>query len=91
MAARPVKTQSYGNTSKTQSKPLRSHEMSKRMFALCLMILSMSGCSTTGLEIDCNWVKPIYISKDDAMTVETARQVLEHNETGAKLCGWSSK
>lgn len=30
----------------------------------------------------------MYISRDDILTEETATQILEYNETGARLCGW---
>jgi hypothetical protein len=29
-----------------------------------------------------------FISKADVLTDGTARQILAHDETGAKLCGW---
>jgi len=36
----------------------------------------------------CRWTKPIYISKSDVLTDGTADQIVAHNETGAKRCGW---
>jgi nitrogen regulatory protein PII len=39
----------------------------------------------------CNTAKPIYIAKSDAISDETARQILEHNLTGKALCGWGKK
>lgn len=36
----------------------------------------------------CATAKPIYISKVDQISDATARQILEHNLTGRKLCGW---
>ena len=53
-----------------------------------LIILAMGmlcGCSgSAGVEA----FNPIYISKDDSFTDATARQILQHNETGAELLGW---
>lgn len=31
------------------------------------------------------------MSVQDTLSVETARQVLAHNETGAALCGWRGR
>lgn len=31
------------------------------------------------------------MSVQDILSVETARQVLAHNETGAALCGWRGR
>lgn len=36
----------------------------------------------------CATAKPIYISKADTISDATARQILQHNLTGRKLCGW---
>lgn len=36
----------------------------------------------------CGPWKPIYVSSDDVLTDSTAKAVLQHDETGAKLCGW---
>lgn len=36
----------------------------------------------------CMTAKPIYISRTDVISDETARAILEHNLTGAKNCGW---
>lgn len=50
---------------------------------LSMMIL-IAGCATD----PCNWAKPINPSRSDALTDGTARQILIHNETGARVCGW---
>lgn len=39
----------------------------------------------------CATAKAVYISKADTISDETARQILEHNLTGQKLCGWGKK
>jgi hypothetical protein len=36
----------------------------------------------------CEWAKPIYISHDDVLTDGTAKQILTHDETGKRICGW---
>ena len=36
----------------------------------------------------CGWASPIRQGRDDVLTIETARQILNHNETGAVNCGW---
>lgn len=36
----------------------------------------------------CEWTRPIYVSKTDVLSDETARAILAHNTAGAKVCGW---
>ncbi len=36
----------------------------------------------------CRIASPIYPGEDDQMTEATMRQVVQHNETGEKLCRW---
>ena len=36
----------------------------------------------------CATAKPIYISRNDVLTDQTAAAILAHNLTGRKLCGW---
>jgi hypothetical protein len=52
--------------------------------------LLLSGCGTPGpVPSDgCSWTRPILVSGDDVLTEDTAGQVLAHNETGARICGW---
>lgn len=55
-----------------------------------LLSLSASGCATNepmGAEF-CMVSMPIFISQHDVLTDGTARQILTHNELGAKLCDW---
>lgn len=48
-----------------------------------------SGCTTVGpADTYCLIAKPIWVSENDVITVPTARQIYEHNETGAALCQW---
>jgi hypothetical protein len=63
----------------------------KRIAALlALMTLPCtSGCSIVGPAADpCAGWKPILVHFDDSMTPLTERQILDHNEHGAKSCGW---
>ena len=54
--------------------------------ALTLMSFALTGCQTTGsVGTDCLVFKPIYWSKDD--TLETAKQVREHNAAWKAVCG----
>ncbi len=54
----------------------------------CLMAMLLSGCQAPGVVTDsgCLWAGPIYVSRADYLTDGTARQVLAHNETWAKVC-----
>jgi hypothetical protein len=55
------------------------------------ILLLLTGCATGGPAVTdgfCTVAKPILVSHRDALTDETARQVLVHNELGAKTCGW---
>jgi len=49
----------------------------------------LAGC---GIDLrapaDCDWAAPILPSRADQLTDGTAFQILTHNETGARLCGW---
>jgi len=61
-------------------------------FALCLSVILLSGCAKNGIaDSYCGIAKPIYIANADVFTDETARQILEHNETGATVCEWGEK
>ena len=67
--------------------------MSKLMLAVCVTVTLLIGCSTVGREIEvvdtaCNWIRPIFVSRQDVLTDGTARQILAHNEAGSKRCGW---
>ncbi len=67
----------------------------------CLLMLLISGCEMTGrvhkLEEDkaqvivdnsCKLFRPILIAKADKLDPDTAAQILVHNETGRRACGW---
>lgn len=43
---------------------------------------------TRVIDTACDWTKPIFVSKTDVLSDETARQILAHNMAGEKNCGW---
>ncbi|WP_244123127.1 hypothetical protein [Burkholderia gladioli] len=43
---------------------------------------------TKVIDTGCAWTRPIYLDKTDVLSDATARAILEHNQTGAKNCGW---
>jgi len=43
---------------------------------------------TRFIDTGCDWTKPIYVSKGDVLTNETADEILAHNKMGAAKCGW---
>lgn len=65
----------------------------------CLLVAlltscAMIGCATTTNPVEpdyCATAKPIFVSKSDVISDATAREILEHNLTGQKLCGWGKK
>lgn len=64
---------------------LRLHGMCVAVIAL---IMLTTGCKSGGATDFCLVSEPIYASRHDNLTGRTAEQILEHNEIGAKLCGW---
>ena len=64
--------------------------MTYRTAAVLLSIaVSAAGCATDPrLKGDCDWVQPIRPSKADVLTHQTKEQILAHNESGARVCGW---
>ena len=58
----------------------------QKLMLLCVLILA-SGCVQSD---PCAWARPIYPTADDVQNVSPslARQLLNHNETGARVCGW---
>lgn len=55
---------------------------------LLVMLMLLTACEKTGSDSLCTLDKAIYISKDDKLTGDTARQILHHNTLGKQLCGW---
>lgn len=62
------------------------------MSAACLSLMLVTGCAsgtaTEPAPEACLLFKPIRPSSQDELTEGTVRQLLEHNETGAAICGW---
>lgn len=65
--------------------------------ALLLSSFVMTGCGTILNNDDapakaapdfCATASPIYIAKADQISDATAREILNHNLIGRKLCGW---
>ena len=54
------------------------------------LLILLPACASDGRVTDpaCAAWRPIYVSQADVLTPETARQVLAHNEAGARVCGW---
>jgi hypothetical protein len=50
------------------------------------MLLSATSCASSS-GIECLAFRPVTVSKDDALTPETARQILGHNRAFAAVCG----
>jgi hypothetical protein len=60
-----------------------------RKTALIVSLILLGGCATDGPAPDpCGPWRPLYVDKDDSLTISTARALLAHNETGRELCGW---
>lgn len=59
-----------------------------KLLVLVLMIV-VSGCES-GLRNSCDWAKPIRpkTSDVDVISDSLTRQLLEHNITGQRVCGW---
>ena len=66
--------------------------MTSRMLCAGLVLALLTGCEMSGRGIDaaCGAFRPVYVSRADVLTDGTAEQVLAHNLTGARLCGWQS-
>jgi hypothetical protein len=63
-----------------------------RLPPLLIATVALSaGCATEHMQpgqMVCDWAAPIRPSRADQLTDGTARQILTHNETGTRLCGW---
>ena len=47
----------------------------------------LTSCAGTG-GAGCDAWRPVLVAEADTLTPETARQILAHNRTGRRLCGW---
>ena len=64
--------------------------MLTRWMISALILSLISGCATKVVPGNfCEQARAIFPSRDDVLTQETKRQILQHNEMGAALCGWS--
>lgn len=64
------------------------------MLLLPLLLVScalMAGHETKPVDPACVLFKPIYLSKDDILTDDSAKQILAHNKAGADACGWKPR
>lgn len=64
------------------------------LLAGLLTVCAATGCATTNRAVQpdyCATAQPIYVGRDDVIGDATAREILEHNLTGQKLCGWGRK
>lgn len=55
------------------------------------LLILLTGCAGTGAATRlaaCGPWQPIYVSKADVLSEETARQILAHNEVGRALKCW---
>lgn len=60
-----------------------------RLWMMLILAPLLASCATVGPATDaCAVFEPIYVSRLDVLTDQTAREILAHNELGAKLCGW---
>lgn len=46
---------------------------------------------TRVVDTACDWTHPIYVDKADVLSDDTAKAILAHNRSGAKVCGWKPK
>ena len=59
--------------------------LTPKAMLLCAATL-VSGCVPN----DCDWASPIRPTENDRVVISNglARDILTHNETGSKVCGW---
>jgi hypothetical protein len=60
------------------------------MMTCAVLAALLAGCAGSGAATDaaCAAFRPVYVGQADVLTAATAEQLLSHNITGAKLCGW---
>lgn len=63
----------------------------KRTTLLLGIAILLAACEAGPVTSDpCGPWRPIRPGREDVLTPETARQVLAHNLTGARLCHWEA-
>lgn len=63
----------------------------KMTIAAILLMVTPAACSMSNGNAKneyCQIAKPIYVAPNDLLSDGTARQILDLDETGKKLCGW---
>ena len=61
-----------------------------RFIAVLIAASLLSACATINppvVDTSCDWVRPIYVSKQDTLTDKTAREILSHDNKWQKICG----
>lgn len=61
------------------------------LLGICAMTAGCAERRAVVIDNGCSWAKPIYVSPDDVLTDPTARQIKDHDETGARICEWKPK
>ena len=82
-----------------QRRPRRRYGMcgpkwTARLWVLLISSSVMSGCARTELVAEpsfCAVSGPIMIGREDVLTDQTARLILNHNLVGRQLCGWTGR
>lgn len=82
-----------------QHRPRRRYVMcgqkwTARLWVLLISSSVMSGCARTELVAEpsfCAVSGPIMIGREDVLTDQTARLILNHNLVGRQLCGWTGR
>lgn len=74
-----------------KSKRCQRRALTRSLWLLLPLILPLASCATIGHSDGCDWDRAIYVSPKDSLTDPTAKQILEHNKTGAKVCGWKPR
>nr|WP_126418250.1 hypothetical protein [Bartonella elizabethae] len=63
----------------------------KKLMLVCVL-LCLVGCAANRAVSCVGWL-PIYLDKQDltAISPNLARDILKHNQQGARLCGWQNE
>jgi len=62
--------------------------LSIKKLTVLILVLFISACSAVGQKNSCDIFAPVYLSKDDVLADDTARQIYKNNEIGKEVCGW---
>ena len=58
-----------------------------RVYTAACLVFLLAACGTSTVAISpCSWVKIITVSSKDALTDQTAREILAHNEKVETIC-----